>query len=138
MNDKEINKLIEEALRDDRELPQGLSNRLEHHIDQLAADEKVKGNFPTRKRSIYWFTGIAASLLLGVAIFFQVERSPITNTMADTFNDPKEAALVAQDALALLSTQFNKGLDQASEASKEVDRINTIVNKQFEALSVQP
>ena len=137
MNDKEINKLIQDALRDERELPEGLSDRLERHIDQLAAEEKESRKpSPAKKRSLYWISGIAASFLLAMAIFFQIEK-PVYPTMADTFNDPQEAAIAAQNALAFLSTQFNKGLEQVSEAGKEVDKVNEIVNKQFETLNVQ-
>lgn len=138
MNDKEMNRLIQEALRNERELPEGLSDRLEQYIDQLAADEKKISVSPARRRSIYyWVGGIAASFILAVAIFFQVESQPVTPTMADTFTDPTEAAIAAQDALAFLSTQLNKGLDQVNEAGKEVNRINTIVNKQMDALNIQ-
>lgn len=137
MNDKDINRLIQEALSDERELPEGLSHRLEQRIDQLAADEERRIiSPPKKKRSLYWLGGIAASLLLGVAFFFQVENMRLT-PMADTYNDPNEAAIAAQKALVLLSTQFNKGLDQVAEAGKEVDRVNTIIDKQFESLNVE-
>jgi hypothetical protein len=136
MNNKEIDRLIRKALSDEHELPEGLSGRLEQHIDQLAADEK-KNISPARKRSLYWFSGIAATLLIGVAIFFQVEKQ-VPSTMADTFSDPREAAHVAQHALALLSIRFNKGLDQIAEAGEEVNKVNTIVNKQLEVLGAQP
>jgi hypothetical protein len=137
MNDKEIDRLISEALSNEYELPEGLSDRLEQHIDQLAADGKKK-TVPARKRSLYWLSGIAASFLLGVAIFFGIESERVSSTMADTFSDPQEAVFVAQHALALLSTQLNKGLEQVAEAGEEVNRVNTIVNKQFEILGVQP
>lgn len=138
MNEQEINKLIQDALRDERELPEGLSDRLERHIDQLAAEEREARKLsPAKKRSLYWLGGIAASFLVAMAIFFQVENKPVYPTMADTFSDPQEAAIAAQNALAFLSTQFNKGLDQVSDASKEVEKANAIVNKQFETLNVQ-
>jgi hypothetical protein len=137
MNDKEIDRLIREALSHERELPKGLSDRLEQYIDQLATDGK-KRIPPERKRSLYRFGGIAAAFLSGIAIFFLIENKQVRPTMADTFSDPQEAALVAQHALALLSTQFNKGLDQVAESGKEVNRVNTIIHKQFEVLGAQP
>ena len=135
MNDKDFDKLIQEALRSEQKLPEGLSERLESHIDQLAADEKKHKIYRIKKRSIYWFGSIAASLIIGVAIFFQVE-SRYTGPK-DTFSDPNEAAIVAQNALALLSTRLNKGLDQVSAAGEEVNKVNTILDKQFEALNAQ-
>ena len=40
MNDKQIDELINKALREDGELPEGLSGRLEQYIDNLAAKEQ--------------------------------------------------------------------------------------------------
>ena len=48
---------------------------------------------------------------------------------ADTFTDPEEAAVVAQNALAFMSRNLNKGLGQVNEASQEITKINKIVNK---------
>jgi len=135
MNDKDFDKLIQKSLRSEQELPEGLSERLERHIDQLATDEKKRKISITKRRSIYWFGSIAASLIVGVAIFFQVE-SRYTEPQ-DTFSDPREAAIAAQNALAMLSTKLNKGLDQVSIAGEEVHKVNTIIDKQFEALSAQ-
>lgn len=135
MNDKDFDKLIQEALRSEQELPEGLSERLEHNIDQLAADERTLKISIRKRRSIYWFGSIAASLIVGVAIFFQVE-SRYTEPK-DTFSDPREAAVAAQNALALLSTKLNKGLDQISAAGEEVHKVNAIVDKQFEAFNAQ-
>ena len=49
--------------------------------------------------------------------------------MADTFSDPKEAALVAEKALVLLSQNLNKGLEQAQASTEEMRQINQIINK---------
>lgn len=137
MNDKEIDELIQKAIRQESELPEGLSNRLEQHIDRLAAGEKERSISLRRKpSSMYWFTGVAASLLLGIIVFFQTENNRV-GEMADTFQDPQEAAIVAEKALAFLSTQFNKGLTQVSEAQGEVDKVNEIVNGQLNELNTQ-
>ena len=135
MNDKDFDKLIQEALCSEQELPEGLSERLERHIDLLAADEKKRKISIAKRRSIYWFGSIAASLIVGVAIFFQIESRHLEPQ--DTFSDPREAAIAAQNALALLSTKLNKGLDQVSAAGDEVHKVNAIVDKQFEAFNAQ-
>lgn len=128
MNDKQIDELIQQALQREQELPEGLGNRLEDYIDHLDAQEKRRKVSLAKKRSIYWFSGVAAALLLGIAIFFQAEEeTPMKPTVADTFSDPKEAAQAAQEALALLSTQFNKGLEQVSDARQDVEKVNEIV-----------
>lgn len=131
MNDKQIDELINKALREEGELPDGLSDRLEKYIDNLAAKEKGQKVSMVRKRFIYWCSGVAAALMIGIALFFQTDNHYTKPTTADTFSDPREAAIAAHQALALLSTQFNKGLDQVSDAQQEVNKVNKIVNKQL-------
>ncbi|MDR2969888.1 MAG: hypothetical protein LBV32_09860 [Tannerellaceae bacterium] len=137
MNDKHIDELIDRALRQERELPEGLSERLEQYIDRLAGEDQKKQPKRIRMRTLYQLSGIAAAILLSVALFFQSEKMNMRPTTADTFNDPEEAAFVAQEALAFLSTQFNRGIDQVYEAKDEVEKVNGIVNKQFKDLDTE-
>ena len=120
MDDKKIDELINKALQEDLALPEGLSERLERQIDFLAQEEISPR--VSRRRSFYWISGIALFL-----IFTETNRpAPV---MADTFTDPEEAAVVAQNALAFMSRNLNKGLGQVNEASQEITKINKIVNK---------
>ncbi|MDH6314138.1 hypothetical protein M2137_002932 [Parabacteroides sp. PFB2-10] len=132
MNDKQMDELIDQALQEEQALPEGLSERLENYIDRL---DKAEKRVSMRKRSVYWMVGVAASLLIGVALFFPTETIETKPTTADTFSDPEEAAVVAGEALAFLSLQFNKGVNQLEEAKQEVERVNEIVNKQFKEIS---
>ena len=121
MDDKKIDELINKALQEDLALPEGLSERLERQIDFLAQEEISPR--VSRRRSFYWISGIGALFL----IFTETNRpAPV---MADTFTDPEEAAVVAQNALAFMSRNLNKGLGQVNEASQEITKINKIVNK---------
>lgn len=138
MNDKDIDSIVREALRGEQELPQGLTERLERRIDRLADEEGRKKISPIRKRSLYRLSGIAAALLLGVAIFFQTGQSRTTHERKDTFDDPYEAAIVAHEALALLSAELNKGLEPVSDARKEMSKVSTLINEQFDATNTQP
>ncbi len=137
MNDKEIDELIDKVLHEEQELPEGLSERLEQYIEQLEADEKEQKSSLFRKRFLITISSVAAALLLGVAIFFQTERTNLQPTVADTFSDPYEAAEAAEKALAFLSTQFNKGVDQVSDAQLEIEKVNEIVNKQLKDINIQ-
>ncbi len=132
MNDKQIEELINQALHEEQALPEGLSERLEQYIDTLAAQEEQqkKQRSLSLHRSFYMIGSVAAALLIGVVLFFQLEtdRKPV---MADTFSDPEEAALVAQQALAFMSTQLNKGLAPVADAGKEIDKVNELLNKHF-------
>lgn len=132
MNDKEIDDLINKAMQSEQELPEGLSDRLEQHIDKLAAVETRQQKKVALRRSFYWISSVAAALLIAVALFFQAEKEnpDHTSVTADTFNDPEQAAAVAYQALAFMSTQLNKGLEPIATAEKEIDKINEIL-KQF-------
>lgn len=137
MNDKQIDELIRKALQQEQEMPEGLSDRLEQHIDRLAAEEKRRTVSRVKKRSIYWLGGVAAALILGVAIFFRTEDTPVKPAVADTFSDPYEAAVAAGEVLAFLSIHFNQGLEQVSEARQEIEKVNEIVSKQLKDIHTQ-
>lgn len=64
MNDKNIDELINKALQEEQALPEGLSRRLEEQIDAWAATEEKKTRSSTRRRTLYWLSGVAASILL--------------------------------------------------------------------------
>ena len=115
MDDKKIDELINKALQEDLALPEGLSERLERQIDFLAQEEISPR--VSRRRSFYW-----------IFVMFTETNRPAP-VMADTFTDPEEAAVVAQNALAFMSRNLNKGLGQVNEASQEITKINKIVNK---------
>jgi len=137
MNDKHIDELIDRTLRREQELPEGLSERLELYIDRLDAADQKKQAKRIRMRTLYQLSGVAAAILLAVALFFQTGNMNTQPATADTFKTPEEAAFAAQEVLAFLSTQFNKGLDQVSEAKSEVEKVNGIVNKQFKDLDTE-
>ena len=117
MDDKRIDELINKALQEDLALPEGLSERLERRIDFLAQEEVSPR-----------VSGIAAAILGALFLIFTETNRPAP-IMADTFTDPEEAAVVAQNALAFMSRNLNKGLGQVNEAGQEITKINKIVNK---------
>lgn len=135
MDDKKIQELINKALNEDIALPAGLSERLEEHIDllanpknQMTPEKKVEQRLFSRKRSLLWLSGVAATLLCAILFTFTELNRPDPK-LVDTFDDPKEAAIAAENALALLSSNLNKGLSQVNEAGQEMNKINKIVNK---------
>ena len=120
MDEKRIDKLINKALQEDLALPEGLSERLERQINLLAHDKKLA--------PFYWISGVAAAIFGTLFLFFTETNHP-ASAMADTFTDPEEAAVVAQNALAFMSRNLNIGLGQVHETSQEVERINKIIHK---------
>lgn len=131
MNDKQIDELINKVLRKDQTLPEGLSERLEQQIDTWAAAEKketLRSSF--RRRSLYWISGTAAAILLlcvGIAGLKDLETGK--QQLADTYTNPQEAAIAAGKALAFMSSNLNKGIDQMNDAQQEINNVNRILNK---------
>ena len=128
MNEQQIDALIKQALQTEAQLPEGLEKRLSAHIDALAAAEQPRLH-PHRLRP--WWIGISgiAAAFAGALLWIALERPSEPPVMADTFSDPKEAALVAEKALVLLSQNLNKGLEQAQASTEEMRQINQIINK---------
>ncbi len=135
IKDKDIDKLIDEALKEDLTLPEGLSERLEQAIDLAARQEtgereKGKKNLNARSYWLYAISSAAAALIAALFLIFDEPARPIYLT--DTYNDPHEAAIAAQHALALISTNLNKGLQKADEAQKEFQNAQQIIKKQLD------
>jgi len=123
MNDKKIDELINKSLQEEQTLPEGLSHRLEERIDAW------KTRSLPRRRTLYWLSGIAASILLCIG-FFQYEASyQAHNRLSDTYTNPEEAAVAAEKALFLLSHNLNKGISQVNNAGQEIDKVNNILSK---------
>jgi hypothetical protein len=125
MDDKKIDELINKALQEEQALPEGLSRRLEKQIDTWASTEEKKTRSLTRRRTLYWLSGVAASILLCIS-FLQYESS---YQAYDTYTNPKDAAAAAEKALLLLSQNLNKGISQVDNAGQEIDKVNNILNK---------
>jgi hypothetical protein len=123
MNDEEVDRLIDESL--EIPLPEGLAARLEAQIDALAANEKRR----KIRRLMYRATAAAAIALLCIGIFVGIGRQSPTPSMADTFSDPEEAAIVAGQALAFMSAQLNKGLAKVADAGQEIEKVNQLLDK---------
>lgn len=129
MNDKKIDELINKALQEEQALPEGLSRRLEEQIDAWAATEEKKTRSLTRRRTLYWLSGIAASILLCIGLFQYEASYQAHYRLSDTYTNPEDAAVAAGKALLLLSQNLNKGISQVDNAGQEIDKVNNILNK---------
>jgi hypothetical protein len=125
MNDEEADRLIDESL--EIPIPEGLSERLEAHIDALAAEEKKR----KVRRFMYQATGIAAIALLCIGIFTGTGKQSPALSAVDTFSDPEEAAVAAGQALAFMSAQLNKGIGKVEDAGQEIEKVNHLLDKHF-------
>lgn len=127
MDEKKIDELIRKALQEEQAFPEGLSRRLEEQIDAWAATEEKKARPQARRRTLYWLSGAAASILLCVGLFqYTPDRH---DRLTDTYTNPREAAVAAEQALLLLSQNLNKGISQVDGAGQEIEKVNNILNK---------
>jgi len=107
------------------QVPETVSKRLEASILQMDAPAK---SVPFRRKLYYWISSSAALVLLCIGLFFAI-RQPAYPQRVDTFSDPKEAALVAQQTLIYMSAQLNKGLDKVADADQKFEKVNQLLNK---------
>jgi len=107
------------------QVPESVSKRLEESIMQMEAPQKV---LPLSRKWYYWISGAVAVALLCIGLFFAT-REPSPPQMADTFSNPEEAALVAEQTLSYISAQMNKGLNKVTDAELEFDKVNQLLKK---------
>lgn len=140
MDDKQMETWIDQVIREEQKLPEGLAERLEQYVDGLAAqpcpapEEKVgdsKRKYIPPRASIrlwlYGISGIAAVALLCLGLF-KATCTPPPPALADTYTNPLEAAAVASEALIFMSYNLNKGLHEVDRANREWIEINGILN----------
>ena len=126
MDDKKIDELINKARQEEQALPEGLSRR---QIDTWASTEEKKTRSLTRRRTLYWLSGVAASILLCISFLQYKSSYHAHDRLSDTYTNPKDAAAAAEKALLLLSQNLNKGISQVDNAGQEIDKVNNILNK---------
>lgn len=123
------------------DVPPALEPKLENLIDELASkEEKNAGIKPVAKRKhlLRWVGSAAAciALLISVTFYFnnkpdagQPPATPEQQTAGNLSEADKKALKEAEDALILLSSNFNKGVDQLAIVSSSLDKSNEILNK---------
>ncbi|GHT07676.1 hypothetical protein FACS189426_01550 [Bacteroidia bacterium] len=119
-------------LFDKIEVPADLESRLETLIDDLAEKEKQSKRKARQLR--LWAVGVAASIILffSAGSFFYFDRENTISLTAQTFHpdeNTENACIEAQKALALVSVNFNKGLNQWIIANKEIEKSNKKLNE---------
>ena len=110
------------------QIPTGVSERLEEALDTLNANDATSRKYHITHKLYYWISSAAAIVLLCIGLFF-VTREASPPQMADTFSDPKEAALVAEQTLAFISLHLNNGLNKAAVAEHELKKASQLINK---------
>lgn len=127
------------------DVPLSLESKLNKLIDELS-DKEAKKDIRSihRKRYIYTWIGSAAA---GIAILVSVgllSRHNENTATKDLLTAQQQTELIgtiseadkqtikeAEEALVLLSSKFNKGVDQLATLSTGINKTNQILNKVF-------
>ena len=111
-------------------LPEGMTERLETAIDKhIAETSEQKVKKISFNRIYVAISSAAAVVLLCVGLFFATEKPFQTHYIADTFSDPEEAALAAEQALLFVSSKLNQGLSPLEKITESVDKTNKLLNE---------
>ena len=122
----------------DISLPKGFAERLEKVIDKHIAetdntknevhDKKNIRHQKTRKLFIS-ISSAAAVILLCIGLFFVSDKNSRPHKIADTYTNPDEAAIVAEQMLIFVSTKLNQGFSSLEKIKESVDKTNELLNK---------
>lgn len=128
--DKELFLSFRNPCRMDEARIDALEARLARMIDEKAEEEK---RFLVRNksaRSWKWIGGVAASLLLLIALSFGIMN--LSNQQPkDTFTDPKDAHAALQSIFMEMSATMNEGISQLAESRKEVSKVNQEIKEEI-------
>ena len=90
----------------------GFDSKLEENI----GESRLARLFDLRRPLVYWIAGIAASVLILVAIF--VRFDPLGGSIRDTYDDPVVAYDQAKKILMFVSTKMNHGTRDVQKVEK--------------------
>ena len=121
------------------DVPAGLESKLNNLIDELASEETEKVKLQPKRKQMWARAGSIAAgvaLLISAGVYFNKKANTITPPIAqggtEIINTEDEQKIKeAQEALVLLSSKFNKGMDQLAVVSTNLDKTNEIINKTF-------
>jgi hypothetical protein len=69
----------------------------------------------------------AAVALLCISLFFATKQPSKRDFIADTYTNPEEAAIAAEQALLLVSSKLNQGLSYVGKVDESVQKTNKIL-----------
>lgn len=119
------------------DVPKSLALKLDSLIDDLAENE-TKKKAPTR-HLLLW-SSIAASIAILLAVGMYVNNLSITGNDSLLANEQQTTNTVsvtdaeyleAENAMRLLSANFNKGMQQLDEMHLNLEKTNKILNETF-------
>jgi len=125
---------IFDALYDtsDIPLPEGITERLENAIDKHIAKSIIVAPLHQKTRKLFIsISSAAAIVLLCVGLFFITGKNSQSHTIADTYTNPEEAALAAEQMLTLVSAKLNQGFLPLDKVKESMDKTNELLNEKL-------
>ncbi len=121
--DKELFEAFGEG-EDSVEVPEELDEKIFHSLDRLEKKETR-----TRRISMYSLSGLAAGLLVLIAVylfFLRDDNRPMlaSNQITDTYADPMQAYEEAKKTLVYVSNKLNTGTSELEQV-KQVSKMTT-------------
>ena len=121
----------------DISLPKGIAKRLEKAMNKHIAKTTNLENELHNKKTLYQKTrklyisisSAAAVILLCIGLFFVSDKNSQSHAIADTYTNPEEAAIVAEQVLTLVSSKLNQGFSSLEKIKESVDKTNELLNK---------
>ena len=138
MPDRDLFKSLENA-NDSVVVPEGLNQKILDVIDQ-----QEKKAVRTRRISVFSLSGLAAGLLVVIALYvgyFKADR-PSRFAMTDTYENPQDAYEEARRTLAYVAAKLNTGTSelehvvQVSKATSDPLKSLSKINKGSKELSL--
>jgi hypothetical protein len=115
-----------------------LPEETERKINEKIESTRIISLFRTRRSRIIAISGVAATILLLITVFMQLNT--YTRRFNDTYSDPEVAYTEARKILTFVSGQFNRGTREVGNISKfqtglkDVSKVDKL-NKQMENIS---
>jgi hypothetical protein len=120
-------------------LPEGFPERLETAIDNHIKETTNRKSISKTRKLYLTILSAAAVVLLCIRLLF----NPFTHSsfrhftlipsnsdlIADTYTNPEEAAIAAEQALRFVSAKLNQGLSPLEKVKESINKTNEIINE---------
>ena len=134
--EKVINEHIAESVKD-KHLTKTANDDNETHNNNEPLYPETRNDILNKKAPMLQKTrklfinisSAAAVILLCIGLFFTFEKSTKSHTIADTYTNPEEAAIVAEQMLTLVSTKLNKGFSPLEKIKESIDKTSGLLNE---------
>ena len=110
-------------------LPEGLAERLEKKIDRHQQEQTVRKSGSKARKLYVSLLSAAAVVLLCIGIFVFIHKNSKSDFIADTFTNPQEAAIAAEQTLLYVSSKLNQGLAPLEKVKESIHKTNEIINE---------